>query len=218
MPTYRKRPRRKSSLPFAGGGEQSDAQQTIARGGHNPTQRARELRMHASAAEQELWRYLRRGTVHSHRFRRQFPLGPYFADFCCLPVRLVIEVDGEQHAESAQVLHDERRTTWLNRNRFRVIRFASSDVVTRIENVLDEIERVVSEQEQLLRYSEPLGKRRASKFPLPLREGANPSGAAARIWGRGKAAPEPNAPSPASLRFAPPPARGGGHDDAGDVQ
>lgn len=127
MPSYRKRPRTKAPPPLAGGGEQSDAQQTIARGkGLNPTQRACELRARPSSAEHQLWQHLRRKTVHGHRFRRQFPLGPYFADFCCLPVRLVIEVDGDHHAEPQQVLHDVRRTEWLNCNRFHGIRFAAA--------------------------------------------------------------------------------------------
>ena len=204
MPNYRKRPRKRLPPPLAGGGEQSDAQQTIARGrGLNPAQRSRDLRAQASEAEQRLWRYLRRKTIHGHRFRRQFPLGPYFADFCCLPVRLVIEVDGNQHAEPAQALHDSQRTAWLNQSRFHVIRFAAGDVMTSIDSVLDEIERVVSEQEHMLTH-----------LPLPLREGASRTRRAREAWGRGKGALEPNAPSPASLRSAPPPARGGGKQGA----
>jgi very-short-patch-repair endonuclease len=209
MPSYRKRPRKILPPPLAGGGEQPDAQQTIAWEKRlNPTQRSRELRTQASEAEQKLWRYLRRKTVHSYRFRRQFPLGPYFADFCCFPVRLIIEVDGNQHTEAMQAVHDARRTAWLNRNSFHVIRFAASDVMTSIGNVLEEIERVVSQQERLLRY---LGS------PLPLREGANSSAVSARIWGRGETSPEPNAPSPNSLSLRsselPPPAGGGGKND-----
>ena len=188
MPNYRKRPRKKFPPPLAGGGERLDAQQTIARGrGLNPTQRSRELRIQASEAEQRIWRYLRRKTVHGHRFRRQFPLGPYFADFCCLPVRLVIEVDGDQHAEPAQALHDVRRTEWLNRNRFHVIRFAASDVMTSIDGVLEEIERVVSERKQFLRLEpQHLKHQRVSNHPLPLREGARRTREAREAWGRGR--------------------------------
>jgi hypothetical protein len=81
-------------------------------------------------------------------------------------------------------------------------------VMTSIGNVLEEIERVVSQQERLLRY---LGS------PLLLREGANSSAVSARIWGRGETSPEPNAPSPNSLSLRsselPPPAGGGGKND-----
>lgn len=214
MPSYRQRPRRKLPPPLAGGGEQSDAQQAIARGrGRNSTRRSRELRAQASEAEQNLWRYLRRKTVHGHRFRRQFPLGPYFADFCCLPVRLVIEVDGDRHAEPQQVLYDVRRTEWLNRNRLHVIRFAAADVMTSIGHVLDEIEHAVSEQERILRYSDEYNFH-AANAPLPLREGASRTRRAREAWGRGKATLEPSAPSPASFRSAPPPARGGGKQGA----
>jgi very-short-patch-repair endonuclease len=188
MPSYRKRPRRKLPPPHAGGGEQSDAQQTIARGrGTSATQRSRELRAQASKAEQELWGCFRRKPIHGYRFRRQFPIGPYFADFCCLPVRLVIEVDGDQHAEPAQALHEVRRTAWLSRNNFHVVRFPSSDVITNIENVLDVIERVVSEQEQLLRYSkETANAHHVANSPLPLRDGASRTRRTREAWGRGR--------------------------------
>ena len=222
MPSYRKRPRRKLPPPLAGGGEQSDAQQTIARGrGLNATHRSRELRAQASHAEQKLWRYLRRKPMHGHRFRRQFPLGPYFADFCCLPVRLIIEVDGEQHGERTQALHDARRTAWLNHNWFHVVRFAASDVMMNIDGVLNEIERIVSEQELLLKHSGELSEHRyATNCPLPLREGASQARTAREAWGRGKPTPEATAPSPELLSLrssnSPPPARGGGKHDAED--
>jgi len=81
-----------------------------------------------------------RKQLNGLRFRRQFPLGPYFADFVCLPVRLVIEMDGSQHGEASQVAHDIRRTAWLNRNNFRVIRFWASEVMTNTDAVMEGIE------------------------------------------------------------------------------
>jgi very-short-patch-repair endonuclease len=94
----------------------------------------------ASDAEEKLWRFLRRKQVDGLRFRRQFPLGPYFADFVCLPARLVIEVDSSQHGETRQEAHDVRRTAWLNRNNFRVIRFRTDEVMTNIRAVMDGID------------------------------------------------------------------------------
>src|SRR3546814_1615278 len=61
--------------------------------------RARELRRHATEAEKLLWRALREA-FPTAKFRRQVPLGPYFADFCSHAARLVIEVDGGQHADA----------------------------------------------------------------------------------------------------------------------
>lgn len=105
--------------------------------------RARELRKESTEAEKKLWNALRRKNMGGLRFRRQYPLGPYFADFVCLPARLVVEVDGESHAEEAQIRHDRVRTAWLRSQRFRVIRFWNSDVFENIDGVLDVIADVV---------------------------------------------------------------------------
>ena len=169
MPSYRKRPRRNLPPPLAGGGEQSNALQAIARG-RGATPRSRELRSQSSEAEQKLWRYLRRKQIGDLRFRRQFPLGPYFADFVCLPVRLVIEVDGRQHAQEAQVLHDARRTAWLKQNDFRVLRFWASDVMANIEGILDTIDAAA-------RTPPPNGRSQASRPFAPSRKGREGNGA-----------------------------------------
>jgi very-short-patch-repair endonuclease len=98
------------------------------------------LRANASQAEQKLWHHLRRKQVNGLRFRRQFPVGPYFADFVCLRARLIVEVDGGQHGLPAQQAHDGRRTAWLEANGFRVIRFWADEVMTNITAVMDGIE------------------------------------------------------------------------------
>jgi very-short-patch-repair endonuclease len=98
------------------------------------------LRANASEAEQKLWHHLRLKQVNDLRFRRQFPLGPYFGDFVCLPARLVVEVDGSQHGDAGQMAHDARRTIWLEQNEFRVIRFSAGQVMADMETVLDGIE------------------------------------------------------------------------------
>jgi adenine-specific DNA-methyltransferase len=72
-----------------------------------------------------------------HKFRRQYPIGPYIADFVCLERRLVVEVDGGQHME--RVTEDERRTGFIEAHGFKVLRFWSHDVLQDIEAVLDVI-------------------------------------------------------------------------------
>jgi very-short-patch-repair endonuclease len=103
------------------------------------------LRAHASDAEQKLWRLLRQKQLNGLRFRRQFLLGPYFADFVCLPARLVVEVDGSQHGDVSQAAYDLRRTAWLNRNNFRVIRFWADQVMTNTDVVMEGIEAALRE-------------------------------------------------------------------------
>jgi len=108
-------------------------------------QRARALRKSATEAEKKLWEVLRRKHIHGLRFRRQYPIGPYFADFVCLPARLIVELDGGQHADGAAVAHDNRRTTWLEGERFRVLRFWNLDVFEDIDGIMDRIADAVRE-------------------------------------------------------------------------
>ncbi len=94
----------------------------------------KKLREDATDAERKLWHHLRRKQVGGLRFRRQYPLGPCIVDFVCLPARLVIEVDGGQHAEQAE--RDRMRTAWLESQGFRVIRFWNNEVLGNVEGVL----------------------------------------------------------------------------------
>jgi very-short-patch-repair endonuclease len=101
----------------------------------NPEQRdfARALRSRLTEAEQALWQRLRRQQLQGERFRRQVPLGPYVADFVCFEQRLVIELDGGQHADSTK---DSVRDAWLLSQGFRVLRFWNNDVLRNMEGVL----------------------------------------------------------------------------------
>jgi very-short-patch-repair endonuclease len=74
-----------------------------------------------------------------HIFARQVPIGPFVADFACMAARLVIEVDGSQHGEDKNVLHDQARTRWLEAVGYRVIRFWNNDLVTNMDGVLESI-------------------------------------------------------------------------------
>ena len=71
------------------------------------------------------------------RFRRQVPIGPYVADFACLPLRIVIELDGGQHGEALD--YDTTRTSYLERQGFRVLRFWNRQVFTERPVVMDAI-------------------------------------------------------------------------------
>lgn len=140
-----KRPRKQLPPPLAGGGDASVSE----RRGRGALARSRELRANTTEAEAKLWSALRRKKIEGLRFRRQFPLGPYFGDFVCLAARLVVEVDGGQHAEAAQIAHDARRTAWLAQQHFRVLRLWNADVLTNLQGAIHTIEAVVGEQMSL---------------------------------------------------------------------
>jgi very-short-patch-repair endonuclease len=98
-----------------------------------PSSRARELRKTPTDAETRLWSRLRRRQLGGFRFRRQQPIGLYIVDFFCPEAKLVIEVDGGQHAENAA---DEARTRWIEKRGYRIIRFWNNDVLGNTDGVL----------------------------------------------------------------------------------
>jgi very-short-patch-repair endonuclease len=99
------------------------------------TKRARTLRRDSTDAEQKQWRALRE--LQIGRFRRQHPIGRYITDFACPAKKLVIEVDGGQHADQAE--RDGTRTAELTKRGYRVIRFWKHDVLENINGVIEAI-------------------------------------------------------------------------------
>ena len=87
---------------------------------------ARRLRRNQSDAEYALWSELRAHKFLGLKFRRQHPIGPYIVDFCCIDKQLIIELDGSQHLEREK--YDRRRTAFIERQGFRVIRFWNHEV------------------------------------------------------------------------------------------
>src|SRR5262249_16906489 len=101
-------------------------------------QNARTLRKTMTDAERALWHLLREKQLNGHRFRRQVPIDHYIADFACLEARVIVEVDGGQDSDSES---DQRRTSYLQAQGFRVVRFWNNDVLRNREGVL----RTISE-------------------------------------------------------------------------
>ena len=99
------------------------------------TQRARTLRRDMTEAERVLWSRLRNRQLENVKFVKQFPIGPYVADFAARRLRLVIELDGGQHNEAK----DAARTRVIEEHGYRVLRFWNNDVMDNIEGVLDTI-------------------------------------------------------------------------------
>ena len=106
-----------------------------------PTRIARTLRNNATPAEKLLWRHLSGRQLAGFKFSRQMPVAGYVADFMCREARLIVELDGGQHAWQSD--RDEGRTKAIEAEGFRVIRFWNNDVLARTEGVLLEIERVL---------------------------------------------------------------------------
>jgi very-short-patch-repair endonuclease len=128
-------------------------------GARSLTKLARQLRARMTDAERKLWFALKDRRFAAFKFRRQVPVGPYIADFLCFESRLIVEVDGGQHADSA---HDVERDNWLAQNEFHLLRFWNNDVLQNLEGVLTVL------AEQLERTPHPSSRLRETP-PSPAR-------------------------------------------------
>jgi very-short-patch-repair endonuclease len=94
---------------------------------------ARKLRRQRTEAEERLWYHLRGRRLGGYKFRLQRPIGPFVADFCCEGARLVVEVDGGQHADSPE---DVDRAAAIEAAGYQVLRFWNDDVLQNTDGVL----------------------------------------------------------------------------------
>jgi very-short-patch-repair endonuclease len=132
-----------SSPPLCGG-EVARAKPETERGTADPVSRrspetiarARQLRNGDNLAEAALWNELKAKKLGGYKFVRQMPLGPYFADFACRSRKLVVELDGNQHAESS---YDRRRDEFMCAQGYSVIRFWSADAMKNLASVCETI-------------------------------------------------------------------------------
>lgn len=106
------------------------------------SERARDLRRDPSRAERICWELIRAHRLQGAKFRRQHPIGPYFADFACVSKRLVIEIDGHQHGDRQEA--DARRTAFMEGLGWRIVRFAANEVVQNPEGTWSEILRTIN--------------------------------------------------------------------------
>ncbi|MEI9888107.1 MAG: DUF559 domain-containing protein [Rhizomicrobium sp.] len=107
-----------------------------------PDELAKTLRANATDAERRLWAVLREARRAGLHFRRQVPIDTYIVDFACHRAKVVVELDGSQHAASDAVAYDEKRTAFLERRGYRVIRFWNHEIFKERARVVATIVRL----------------------------------------------------------------------------
>jgi very-short-patch-repair endonuclease len=117
---------------------------------HRPTSKrirdfARKMRRQPTDAETKMWRLLRDRRLAQFKFRRQVPFQNFILDFVCFEKRLVVEIDGSQHADSGR---DTAREAILLAEGFRIARYWNNDVLQRNTSVLEDILAKLSESER----------------------------------------------------------------------
>lgn len=135
------------------------------KGYSRPTTRSRELRQNATEAERKLWGTLRNRQVRGVRFNRQFPVGQYICDFASREKRLIIELDGGQHALNEA--YDAQRTRFLESEGYQVVRFWNNEVMDNLEGVVMRIGEVLDNMPS----PSPSRRREGSLWVHPLRGG-----------------------------------------------
>lgn len=103
-------------------------------------EKARLMRNHPTEAEKLMWQILS-GNRFGVNFRRQHIIGDCIVDFACLSKSLVIEIDGGYHDTEQQKQEDANRTEWLEQQGFSVIRFTNDEVFSKLDDVIQLIER-----------------------------------------------------------------------------
>ena len=145
------------SLTFAG--EERAFETTFLPYNKNLTALARKNRSNPTKAESKIWQeVLRMRQFSKYKFLRQKPIGGYIVDFYCAELGMVIEIDGDSHAEAVE--YDEVRTNLLNSLGLRVIRYANDDVLRNVEGVYEDLNRQLHETRFSLRAARgPKGNR-----------------------------------------------------------
>ncbi len=92
-------------------------------------------------AENRLWLQLRARQLRDLKFRRQHGIGPYIVDFYCPERRLVIEIDGDVHANEEQMVRDKEREDYLKALGLQIIRYSNGDVLTNLEGIMEDLFR-----------------------------------------------------------------------------
>jgi very-short-patch-repair endonuclease len=105
---------------------------------------SQKLRRDMMKEERHLWYdFLKTYPV---QFKRQSPIGTYIVDFYCFKAKLVVELDGSQHCEPAEIEHDKRRTAFLEEKGLYVLRFSNLDVMRNFVGVCEDIDRAVRDR------------------------------------------------------------------------
>src|SRR5215831_19910710 len=120
----------------------------------NNTTTARRLRRQQTDAERILWCCLRGRRLADWKFKRQVPIDGFIVDFVCADAKVIVELDGSQHA--VRTRQDEERTKTLEAMGYLVLRFWNNDVMSNLEGVLEEIRNALNQHSPESPHPTPL--------------------------------------------------------------
>jgi len=102
---------------------------------------ARSMRHEMTEAEKILWEYVRNKKLSGLKFKRQYPIGRYVADFFCYEKKLIIEIDGSIHESREE--YDKNRDEYLTASGYEILRIKNDEIIDSIETVIEKIKSFV---------------------------------------------------------------------------
>ena len=107
---------------------------------------ARDRRVRANEFAQAVWQIVRKRQCRNQKFRREYPIPPYTADFCCVALRLIVEIDGAPHQTREGREHDERRDRYLAEKGYALLRMSGYKVLRDPAGVRSLIEHAIDKR------------------------------------------------------------------------
>lgn len=113
---------------------------------YNPKtiQNARNLRKNSTPWERKLWSFLRSSKFYGFKFRRQFPIGKYIVDLCCVKAKFIIELDGGQHYTPENINYDAHRDEFLRQSGYHILRISNNEIDNNLDGVGEVIFRALA--------------------------------------------------------------------------
>lgn len=111
-------------------------------------EKRRELRKQQTPEELIFWAHVKGRRFYGYKFRRQYSIGNYVADFYCSELKLVVEIDGGQHYEEEKIKYDELRTKYFNDLGMKVKRYTNLDIKNNLTSVLDDLLQEIEASEE----------------------------------------------------------------------
>ncbi len=113
---------------------------------HDAIAFARDQRARVNEFAQDVWQMIRDRRCRGQRFRREHPIPPYTVDFCCLALKLIVEVDGQHHQTDEGCQHDQHRDQYLAEQGYHVVRIPGYEVLQNAAAVRCRIEQAIDER------------------------------------------------------------------------
>lgn len=112
-------------------------------------QYAKSMRQNLTKSEAIIWKYIKGCKLHGVKFRRQYIIEPYIADFAALEIKLIIEIDGATHSSDEEIIYDQKRDSYLKSLGWEILRIWNIDIYSNLSGILENLDKKIWELKQM---------------------------------------------------------------------